>query len=163
MNIFYITLLSTLIADLLTKYLTVKLLLPFQSFSLIGNFLKFTYVQNQGAAFGIFPGRQTFLIAVSIAVIAFIIWFMQNEKPRDVFWLSGLGLLLGGTLGNLYNRIFQRYVIDFIDFSFWPTFNIADIAINVGVALIIYQIIFKAEKPRKNKKRKAKKKYNRKK
>lgn len=146
MQIFYWVITGTLLADLLAKYLTVKLLLPFQSHPLIGNFLQFTYVQNKGAAFGIFPEKQLFLISVSIIVIALIIWFIYQEKPKDIFWQIGLALVLGGTIGNLYNRVFQGYVIDFIDLSFWPTFNIADIAINAGVALIIFQIIFKAEK-----------------
>lgn len=152
MTIFYWVLTGALLADALTKYLTVVLLKPFQSFPLIGNFLQFTYVQNKGAAFGILPGKQIFLILVSIAVAIFIIWFYLKERPKDIFWEVGLALLLGGTLGNLYDRIFQGYVIDFIDLSFWPTFNVADIAINIGVALMVFQVLFRSEKKSKKKK-----------
>ncbi|MBU0580561.1 MAG: signal peptidase II [Candidatus Margulisbacteria bacterium] len=150
MPIFYGILIATLVIDFLTKYLTVKILIPYQSFSLIGKYLQITYVQNRGAAFGILPEQKYFLIIVSIAVVIFILWFYYKEKPKGILWEAGLALLLGGTLGNLYNRIFQGYVIDFIDFNFWPTFNSADIAINIGVLLLVYQVFFNTDKKKKD-------------
>ncbi len=141
MAIFLSFLFGTLGFDFLTKYLTTLWLKPFHSHSLIGTFLQFTYVQNRGAAFGILPGKQFLLIAVSVIVAGAILWYIWKERPRAQLLLAGLGCLLGGTLGNLYNRAIQGYVIDFIDLNFWPTFNIADIAINLGVLLLIIHLV----------------------
>jgi signal peptidase II len=140
MSIFFAYLTVTLLLDLLTKYLTILYIPPFHSIPLLGTFLQFTYVQNHGAAFGILPGKQFFLIAVSLIVASGVAWFLYKERPKDHLSLAALGLLMAGTIGNLYNRMFLGYVVDFIDLNFWPTFNIADMAINVGVALLVWQV-----------------------
>ncbi len=145
MPIFCAYFVITLILDLITKYVTVLLLPPFHSVSLIGDFFQFTYVQNCGAAFGILPGKQTFLIVVSMIVACGVCWFLYKERPKEPLVLAALGLLLSGTIGNLIDRITKGYVVDFLDFNFWghawPTFNVADIAINVGVALLVWHVL----------------------
>ena len=102
-----------------------------------------TYVQNTGAAFGFLRGKTLFFIVVAVLVLGFIIFLaprLSREKP-----LLGLvfGLLLGGALGNLIDRIRFGYVIDFLDFRVWPVFNIADMAIVVGVCFLIWEIWFR--------------------
>jgi signal peptidase II len=139
--LFYIIFLGTLIADFLTKYLTTLLLKPGHSVQLIGTFLQFTHVQNYGAAFGILQGQRYFLIPISFLFAICILWIYFKEKPRDPLSRTALGLLLAGTIGNLYNRLFQGYVIDFIDLYCWPTFNIADSALNVGMLLLVWQVL----------------------
>jgi len=129
----------TLIADQLAKSLVVSNLevgesippLPFLS----GVFV-FTHVTNTGIAFGFFKEAGTFFIFLAVVVITIIVLFLRN-LPKDQ-WLVrvALGLQLGGAFGNLADRLRLGYVIDFIDFKFWPVFNIADSAIVVGVVLL---------------------------
>jgi signal peptidase II len=131
--------LGTFSFDFLTKYFAAKQLALYHSIPLIGDFLKLTYVQNQGAAFGILQGQQLFLKLVGFLALGFIIYLYFSEKSKNNVWNYGLALILGGTVGNLYNRITLGYVIDFIDFKYFPTFNIADVAINAGILLLIIQ------------------------
>ena len=101
-----------------------------------------SHVANDGGAFGIFGGANT-ILAVS-AVIAIVIVAAYYLFPPLNHWLirSGLALILGGAIGNLLDRIYQGHVTDFIDFIHFPAFNVADAAINVGVAAVIIAIIF---------------------
>lgn len=102
----------------------------------------FVHVQNTGAAFGIFSNKQLFLVGVGLLVFA-IITLYRIKRPELPRYLDvGLGFLMGGLLGNLSDRIFHGFVVDFIKLPYWPTFNMADIAINVGVVFITYYLIF---------------------
>ena len=95
-------------------------------------------VKNTGAVFGILTGQTDMLIWISFFVIGGI-FFYYDKIPENKFVLLSVGLILGGTIGNLIDRIRLGYVIDFIDLKFWPSFNIADSAVSVGaVILIIY-------------------------
>lgn len=106
----------------------------------IGDYLRLTYVQNRGAAFGLLQDQTTFFVLVGVIVIG-VIAASYRYLPRSGFRLHlALGLQLGGALGNLLDRIRQGYVVDFVDFGYrsnwWPVFNVADSAIVVGVALL---------------------------
>ena len=92
-----------------------------------------TYTSNTGAAFGILQGQRLLLILISIAVAIFIIYYLNNHHYME------LGLLLGGTVGNLIDRLFFGYVVDFIDIWIWPSFNIADSFNTVAVILLIWR------------------------
>ena len=89
-----------------------------------------TPVQNTGAAFGILRGEPKFLAGVSVAAVTAIFFFLRR---RSLSW----ALVIGGALGNLYDRLQYGYVIDFLDFRVWPVFNFADAAICVGAAWIV--------------------------
>jgi signal peptidase II len=93
---------------------------------------------NSGGAFGLFQGLPGIFLLTTVVVIGIILfWIRRLEDPR---WLIPLGLVLGGGLGNLADRIFRDLdgrVIDFIDFHVWPIFNLADSAIVIGVGLVI--------------------------
>lgn len=116
--------------------------------------LRFKYVENPGAAWGIFGGlpdgmRVPFFVAVSCAAVGFILHFFRRISERHRLLQVALALVLGGALGNFVDRILRGYVIDFIDLHWrndprlhWPTFNVADIAISVGVALLLSQTFF---------------------
>jgi len=128
-------------ADQLTKYWAVSRLKPVGTVTVLPGFFNLSYVENQGAAWGMFAGQQVFLIAFSLLTLGFLIW-----KRRQLFaplWGSTLtmSLLFGGVIGNLIDRVRLSHVIDFLDFhwrnSHFPAFNIADASICCGVFLFI--------------------------
>lgn len=133
---FWFTIIAVLIIDQLTKWWVVSHLVLGQSHSLIHNLMWLTYVHNQGAAFGILSGKGWFFSAAAVLVIAASIIFHFIGKPsaRLQFYL---GLVAGGALGNLIDRVRLHYVIDFFDLHWWPVFNIADIAIVSGGILLV--------------------------
>lgn len=108
----------------------------------LASFFSISHIANDGGAFGIFGGANT-ILAVSAAVAIVIVAAYYFFPPLN-HWLirSGLALILGGAVGNLLDRIYQGHVTDFIDFIHFPAFNVADAAINVGVAAVIIAIIF---------------------
>ncbi len=103
-------------------------------------FFRITHVHNTGAAFGLFP-EQSSVLAIFAIIAAIVVLFFVLYGHRYFPWLGSIsmtltfGLVLGGTVGNLIDRFRFGYVTDFIDFGFWPTFNIADSAVTVGVIL----------------------------
>lgn len=107
-----------------------------QSIPVIKNFLYISVVFNSGAAFGILKGKTTFLIYIGlIFLLLFLMNFIKAEKKSKIFLIS-CGLIMGGALSNLYDRIFIGYVVDYIDLRFWPVFNISDSAISIGACLL---------------------------
>ena len=108
----------------------------------LAQFFAFSHVANDGGAFGLFGGANT-ILAVS-AVVAIGVVVIYYLFPPLNHWLvrSGLALIVGGAIGNLLDRIYQGHVTDFIDFIHFPAFNVADAAINVGVAAIVIAILF---------------------
>jgi signal peptidase II len=102
------------------------------------SFFELSYVENTGAAFGLGHGANGFFIAVSGGLIAVLVLLLRRW-PKDDFWLQAGGLLvLAGALGNLYDRLFYRYVVDFLYFHHWPVFNVADSCITVGAFLLAW-------------------------
>ena len=108
-----------------------------QTTPVINNFLHITYITNTGTAFGLFKGINFVFILFSILVIFGIFYSSRKIKESQSLMIFSLGLLLGGTVGNLIDRIVYGFVIDFIDFKIWPVFNIADSAVTVSVAFLI--------------------------
>ena len=107
----------------------------------IRNFLELTFVKNTGAGFGILKGYLPLLIFLNIVALIFIIWLLIYTKKSFLADIS-LAFILGGAIGNLLDRLIFGYVTDFISFTFWPAFNIADSAVTVGVVMIAYCLIF---------------------
>jgi signal peptidase II len=134
-----------LVFDQLLKFLVISKLTPLRSIPVINNFFYISYVKNTGAAFGLFAGQMIFLIITGLAVCAVVIYFHFKVPLSSHFTRSSLALILGGSIGNLVDRIFRGYVVDFIDFRFWPAFNLADIAVNLGIFLIIVIQLFGKE------------------
>ncbi|MDW7981948.1 MAG: signal peptidase II [Thermomicrobium sp.] len=133
-----------LLIDQLSKLLVVRFLGPtgpIEEVVLIPGVLRLFYVENTGAAFGLFQGRNPVLATVALlVVVALAVWFRAV-----VSWWPGalaLGLQLGGAVGNLVDRFRRGFVVDFIDFSFWPTFNVADSAITIGVLLLVVLLVW---------------------
>ncbi len=111
-----------------------------QSRPLILNIVHLTLVHNTGTAFGLFQDKNFFFVILSVVVIAglAVLSLKEGKKSDSVFSWVPLVLLLGGAVGNLIDRLRFGYVIDFIDFRFWPVFNIADSCITVGIVWLLF-------------------------
>jgi signal peptidase II len=133
------------VADQLSKAWIRSNLVEGQSLFKIG-FAGITHIRNTGAAFGLFPEQSFALIIVALIGIVAILGYtfaVSHYFPWLNSWLSksALGLLLGGTVGNLIDRLRFGYVTDFIDLSFWPAFNLADSAVTIGVIIFGYSLL----------------------
>ena len=115
------------------------------SFVVIKNFFNLSNVHNYGAAFSILYGNRIFLIIVSIFALVFVYYFMLKNKELSKLDIAIYSLLIGGILGNMFDRIVYGYVVDFFDFHIFgydfPVFNIADICIVISVFLILCDTI----------------------
>jgi len=136
-----------IVADQLRKAWIRSHLLPGQVFLDIG-FFQIVYVRNTGAAFGIFPNQSPLLAAVSLlgVIVILLAYFML---PRYLPFLQTLparmtlGIILGGTAGNLIDRFHFRYVTDFLGFTFWPAFNVADASVTVGTLVLAFWFLWR--------------------
>lgn len=133
-----------LILDQLSKALLDHFLEWNQSIQIVPSFFSITYVKNEGAAWSLFSGNQFFLILISFFALFIIYRYFIKDKQLSRLEICSYGLLLGGIFGNLIDRVLRGYVTDFLEFTLlgyhFPVFNLADIWIVSGVALIIIQI-----------------------
>ena len=145
------------VSDQLTKFVAADYLTRHGDVQLT-SFLNFALVHNTGAAFGFLSsasGWQNifFIVVASVACIA-ILWMSWRLKTTDLFLGTGLMLVLGGAAGNLTDRLFHGYVIDFVDVYYrawhWPAFNVADSAISVGAVLLIIDALGLTQRKTKN-------------
>lgn len=136
--------------DRWTKALILSKFDLYETTSVIDGFFDITYVQNTGVAFSIFssitsPAKAVMLSLFTAAAAVMVIVYSLKSPAQDRLLQTGLALILGGALGNLYDRLAYGYVVDFLDFYIsryrWPTFNIADTAISIGVFLLAVEII----------------------
>ena len=137
------------VADQLSKAWIRTSLSEGQSLFEVG-FFQITHVQNTGAAFGLFRGQSFVLtivaiIAVTIILIYGFVIYRYFPLPDRMLSKLALGLILGGTVGNLIDRLRFGYVTDFIDFGYWPAFNVADSAVTVGAIIFIYAVLHLAQ------------------
>ena len=128
------------VIDQLVKHLVVSTMHLGQSFPVIKGIFHITYVLNPGAAFGMLEHQRWFFIVVALAAVLLGVFFYRKLQQESILMRSGAGLLLGGAVGNLADRIQSGLVVDFLDFRIWPVFNIADIAICAGAGILIYDI-----------------------
>ena len=128
------------IIDQLVKHLVVSTMHLGQSLPVIKGIFHITYVLNPGAAFGMLEHQRWFFIVVALAAVLLGVFFYRKLQQESILMRSGAGLLLGGAVGNLADRIQSGLVVDFLDFRIWPVFNIADIAICAGAGILIFDI-----------------------
>lgn len=145
MNPLFIVLLIV-IFDQLSKYYISHSLGLGMSIPVIPNIFHITYILNAGAAFGMFANQRLLFIVIALLILGGVGYFYCKIPSTYGLFRFGLGLMAGGAVGNLIDRIATGYVIDFFDFRIWPIFNIADIAIVCGVAMMIYTILFMKKK-----------------
>lgn len=131
------------VLDQVVKFLVAHEMFHGMSIPVIQDVFHITFVLNPGAAFGILAHQRSFFIVMGIVIVILGGLFSPYIRRQCRIFRCGTALLLGGALGNLIDRVRFGHVIDFFDFRIWPVFNIADIAIVVGVAAIIYAILFK--------------------
>ena len=125
------------VLDQLTKFFIRTNFKLGESAPIIKNVFHLTYVTNTGAAFSIFQGFNSFFIIFLVIVIGVIIYYIKNIKENEKRMQLAIGLFLGGTIGNLIDRVSIGAVTDFLDFRIWPVFNIADSAVTISVILLI--------------------------
>jgi signal peptidase II len=137
------------VADQLSKYWIDHRTAPGSVHVLIPGALNLMHTSNPGVAFGIFadsanPWRAPLLIGFSVAVIALLIWLLATGRAGAKLGECGIALILGGAVGNVFDRLVRRSVTDFIDFHIgsyhWYTFNLADSAIVIGALLVILEL-----------------------
>ncbi|MBO5168788.1 MAG: signal peptidase II [Phascolarctobacterium sp.] len=133
--------LLVVIFDQLTKYYVVENFYLGESVPVIENIFHWTYILNPGAAFGMLEGSRWFFVVIAVGVLGGI-WYMKDEINEGGWMMQyGAALFGGGAIGNLIDRARNGLVIDFFDFRIWPVFNVADIAICVGVAMILWKVL----------------------
>jgi signal peptidase II len=104
--------------------------------AVVGRFVGITNLHNSGAAFGLAPAGAGFFLVAAVAIAVGLVVYVART-PGDLWTDAALGLIMGGTLGNGYDRIMFGTVTDFINFHFWPVFNVADSAVSIGVVALI--------------------------
>lgn len=138
---FVIVALLVVIFDQLTKYYVVENFYLGESVPVIENIFHWTYILNPGAAFGMLEGSRWFFVVIAVGVLGGI-WYMKDEINEGGWMMQyGAAFFGGGAIGNLIDRARSGLVIDFFDFRIWPVFNVADIAICVGVAMILWKVL----------------------
>ena len=139
-----------IVTDQVTKFLAQMFLSQSGSVPVIKGVFHLTLASNQGAAFSIFRGGTPFFIAIAVICVSLMIFMLSKPKileqalgvkAGDFIIKIGFGLVAGGALGNLIDRVRFGCVVDFLDFRVWPVFNIADSAITIGGILICYKML----------------------
>lgn len=131
--------------DQLLKQLVIAKMQLADTIPLIKNYVHITYVQNRGAAFGLFQGKLALFVVVAVLSIGVIVYYSRVLAPANRWVQVALGFLLAGAVGNMIDRLAFGYVIDFIDLRFWPVFNIADIVINIGVGMLLVEMFWEGK------------------
>ncbi|MCL4079084.1 MAG: signal peptidase II [Anaerosomatales bacterium] len=116
------------------------------SVPVIDGALDLTHVRNTGAAFGLFPGAMAWFMLSAVIVLAGIAFVWWRHAPRDPWTVVALGLIAGGAAGNLIDRAFLGGVTDFFDVRVWPVFNVADVGLDIGVAIVVIRLLFGGER-----------------
>lgn len=130
-------------ADQVIKYFVINYLQPVGSVSVIGDIFKLTYVENDGVAFGMFSDMRWIFVALTSILIIAVIVIMFVKRFKSKFFYASAALIIGGGIGNLIDRIFYGYVIDYISLSFFPPVcNFADYCITAGTIMLVIYILF---------------------
>ncbi len=134
------------VLDQLTKFIVHSTMNLYDSIQVVPYLLNFTYIRNEGIAFGIyFEGAETIFIALPILITIYLFYLLKSEEFQDKFSQIGLFLIIAGAVGNIIDRIFRGYVVDFIDFHLngmhWYVFNIADSSVTIGLIFLLYSSI----------------------
>lgn len=133
---------SVILLDQGTKFLALRFLQLNTSVPLLKNFLNLTLVHNRGAAFGFFQNQLFLFVLVSFFAIGLILYNLKNKANSIILKLS-LSLILGGSVGNLIDRLRFGFVIDFLDLRNWPVFNIADSVITIAALFLTWELLFR--------------------
>ena len=143
--------LAIVLLDQAVKYWAVSFLQPVHSIPVISGVLHWTYAANTGAAFSMLSGQRIFLILIPLLVCAVLLYLLLSKRVSHPLGKWALVFLLGGAVGNLIDRIWHGYVVDFIDVRVinFAIFNVADIFVTVGAAMLILYLLLYSEKTEK--------------
>jgi len=114
----------------------------YQSIPVIKSIFHITIVFNKGAAFGLLKGYSNILIYIGIIFIIVLFAVIKKDAKNSMLSMAALGLILGGALSNMFDRVAYGFVVDYIDFRVWPVFNLSDMCISIGVGIFMLQSFF---------------------
>lgn len=142
----YIIFIVGMLLDYFTKIWAIETLKGQQDITVIKGYLDLSYLENRGAAFGIFQGKVYLLAAVTMVIMAVLFVMYLKTKKKTLLLTVSTALILTGAIGNLVDRLRYGFVVDFISWHwkntyYFPTFNVADICITIGTGLLILYII----------------------
>ena len=148
---FFSIILGIIFVDQITKWIAVIFLKGNPSEVIIEGILRFTYIENRGAAFGMLSNHRWVFLVISTIAIAFLIVYMIKWRPDSKWACVAIAFMAGGGIGNMIDRTILGYVIDFIDFYAFPTvwmyvFNVADSFVCVGAVMLMYYLIVETVK-----------------
>lgn len=141
MSILFLAVL-VVILDQLSKFYIQTHMVVGMSVPVVQDIFHITYILNPGAAFGLFEHQTAFFIMIAVCMVVGTIYFYPKIPKQYQLLRFGAGLMVGGAMGNVIDRIKTGYVVDFFDFRIWPIFNIADAGIVCGVGCIIFTILY---------------------
>ncbi|AJD32421.1 MULTISPECIES: signal peptidase II [Clostridium] len=141
-----IILILGIVLDRISKIWALNTLASGKDIVIIKNLFSLSYLENRGAAFGIFQNRLIFLSLITVIVILGVAYFIVKYKPTSKLLKISLSLIISGAIGNLIDRIYYKFVVDFImlhykDVYFFPTFNVADTLVVIGTILLAIYIL----------------------
>ena len=140
------------VIDQVLKYLVVNFLDKTNPTEIIPNLFSLTYVENKGAAFAMLSDARWIFITFTIIITAFLIYILFKKRINNKLFLTSVVLIIGGGIGNLIDRIFLGYVVDFLSISFFPPVcNFADYCITIGAVLLVIYILFMSDFTKKEK------------
>ncbi len=142
--------------DQAAKYFALLNLKPIGSRVLVEGLMNLTFVENRGVAFGMFSGQRWFILLLTgVITVVLIYYYAKLPKTQEYkFVRVAMVLILSGAIGNMIDRVFRGYVVDFFEFGFiqFPVFNVADIFVVVGVFVLAFLILFVIKEPEEKKK-----------
>lgn len=144
MIIYYIIAMILIGLDQLSKYLTVQEIALGEVVHVIPDVLSLTYIRNSGAAWSILEDQMIFFYVITVVVVGALIYFLHTEGKKSPIASIGIAFIMGGAIGNFIDRLHLKYVIDMIRLEFinFPIFNVADMALTIGVIILIGYIVY---------------------
>lgn len=143
--LFASTALGVIVVDQVSKAMVRAAMAIGESRPIIDGLLWLTHVKNTGAAFGMFRGQRWMLILIAFVVLTVITYVAFHLKPKSLAARTALALIAAGATGNLIDRVVFHGVTDFLDLGWWPVFNVADMSLDIGVALLVWWVLFSDE------------------
>lgn len=144
MMIYYMLAALLIVVDQLSKWAILQNFELYEEKILLPGFLSLFYIQNRGAAWGIFEGRMIFFYIITVFVVGYLIYMFHKEKTDSKLVGVSFSLILAGAIGNFIDRLVNGFVVDMfrLDFINFPIFNVADMCLTIGVALMLIHVLF---------------------
>lgn len=142
--IYYMLAALLIVIDQLSKWAILQNFELYEEKILLPGFLSLFYIQNRGAAWGIFEGRMIFFYIITVFVVGYLIYMFHKEKTDSKLVGVSFSLILAGAIGNFIDRLMNGFVVDMfrLDFVNFPIFNVADMCLTIGVALMLIHVLF---------------------